>query len=155
MIYLDLDGVLADYDKAADALCGMSHYRYEFIYGKDAYAERVFGRKNFWLTLEPMRDSVELLMVVPRFKILTALPKTNKEAAADHKRLWCHLNLGVDDADVITCMTPEKPDYCQPGDVLVDDRYINKGAWEAKGGHYVHHTDARTSVTALKELGVL
>ncbi|MCK8787491.1 hypothetical protein M0638_24270 [Roseomonas sp. NAR14] len=54
---------------------------------------------------------------------------------------------------VITCMSREKPRWSGPGHVLVDDRAAAREGWEAKGGTFVHHRSAESSVAALRALG--
>jgi hypothetical protein len=155
-LFLDLDGVLADYDKAATQVLGGDHYKFEFIHGKDVYWQLLHQSGRFFEDLLPMPDAMTLWYTVRRFKpvILTALPRTNAERTDMQKRSWVREWLGAD-VEVITCATADKPNYCFPGDILVDDRTINRAPWEAQGGHYVHHTSAAESIAALAELGLL
>lgn len=155
-LWLDMDGVLADFDSAACAALGTDNtYKWEWIHGTKAFWAGLNANPNFFLDLPPMRDAWFLLESVRHLKpkVLTALPKTGADAVAAQKREWIARHVG--DLEVVTCLTREKPDYCQPGDVLVDDRAVNRAAWEKKGGRYVLHTDALSSVRQLREMGVL
>lgn len=155
-LFLDLDGVLADFDKAATQILGMDHYKFDFVHGPDVYWQRLHQSGRFFEDLQPMPDAMTLWYAVRRFKpsILTALPKKNGEHCRAQKQAWVREWLGAD-VEVITCHTQDKPNYCYPGDILVDDRSINKASWESKGGHYVFHTSAADSIAELAELGLL
>jgi hypothetical protein len=155
-LYLDLDGVLADFDRLAGEALGTNNiYKYEFVWGQKKFWEKINGLGDFFGQLAPTEDCWELLDAVEHLDpiILTALPSTNADAVAKQKREWVNLHLG--DLDVITCMTKDKPDYCKPGDILIDDRAINRDRWIEKGGTYIIHTSAERSIAALQALGVI
>jgi hypothetical protein len=159
-IYVDLDGVLADYDSRANEVLNTdNHYKYEFIWGKEVYWHRVSASNNFFGKLSPMSDASLLWSTVRKVApykpvILTALPSTDSEAVDRQKRRWVKDHI-QHDAEVITCQTHEKPNYCKPGDILIDDRAINRDAWLAKGGTYIIHTTAERTIGALQALGVI
>jgi len=83
--------------------------------------------------------------------ILTALPKSDAADVDKQKRAWVAENLGPE-VKVITCTTREKPLYCLPGDVLVDDRTVNKVNWELAGGVFIHHTSAAESLPQINSI---
>lgn len=156
-IYLDMDGVLADFDAAACAALGTDNsYKWEWIHGTKAFWDTLYANDNFFGDLPPMADAMELYGAVAHLRpiILTALPKTGTAEVDRQKRDWIARHLGGD-VPVITCQTSEKPDYCLRGDVLVDDRSVNRAKWQGRGGHYVLHTSAADSVAQMRELGVL
>lgn len=156
-IYVDLDGVLADFDSAAQKMLNTdNHYKYDFIWGPEAYWKRLHANGDFFAQLEPMPDAYELWDAVSPFKpvILTALPKTEGERVDRQKRKWVHDYINID-AEVITCATKDKPKFCKPGDILIDDRAVNLEAWKSKGGIYIIHTDAARTIGTLKALGVI
>ena len=41
------------------------------------------------------------------------------------------------------------------GDVLVDDYRKDQRHWEEAGGIFIHHTSARSTIAALKRIGLL
>lgn len=156
-IYVDLDGVLADYDTAANEALGTdNHYKYEFIWGAEVYWKRLHASRDFFGNLGLMPQAKMLWLKVKPYgaKILTALPKTGAEIVDKQKRQWVKDKIDWQ-AEVITCRTPEKPNYCKPGDILIDDRAINRDAWIAKGGTYIIHTDAERTIGTLKALGII
>jgi hypothetical protein len=57
--------------------------------------------------------------------------------------------------EIITCMSREKYLHMQPGDVLVDDYLKYRDRWEEAGGIFIHHTSAKSTIAALKRIGLL
>ncbi len=158
-IYVDLDGVIANYDAAANAaLNTYNHYHYEYVWGPEVYWKRLHAAGNFFGNLMPYAGAHDFWNALkdaghPR-AVLTALPKTGKDAVDAQKRKWVKDHID-DQAKVITCMTVEKPNYCEPGDILIDDRAVNRDAWIAKGGTYIIHTTFNNTLAALRALGVI
>jgi 5'(3')-deoxyribonucleotidase len=130
-------------------------YKYEFVWGTGKFWEKINEDPGFFVNLEPMPDMWDLLEPVNHLKpvILTAIPSTNGEKVAKQKREWVEDYLG--EYQVITCLTKEKPNFCKPGDILIDDRAVNREAWLAKGGLYIIHTSAARSIGALQALGII
>lgn len=155
-LFLDLDGVLADFDRAATQILGMDHYKFDFVHGSAKYWHDLHQSGRFFEDLRPMPDAMTLWYAVRHLKpvILTALPKTNADHCRDQKRAWVREWLGAG-VEVITCLTLEKPEYCHEGDILVDDRTVNRSAWLEAGGRYVFHTSAADTISQLAYIGVL
>ena len=150
-LYLDMDGVLADFDAGAEDAIGTTNtYKWEWINGSDAFWAKLNAVPDFFANLPPMRDLDVLWNSVKHLSpiVLTALPKRDDFDVARQKRQWISRNLGPD-VQVITCLTHEKPNYCNPFDVLVDDRLVNQKLWTQRGGVFVQHTDAATTVAEL------
>lgn len=154
-IHLDLDGVLANFDKAAGAAIGTDDiYKFDFVYGPKEFWRRINEVQEFFLTMEMMPDAEELMDFLggERLSILTALPLSNPDRVQAQKRAWVRKHIG--DVFVTCCATKDKPFFCSPGDILVDDRAINREAWISRGGKYVLHTSAADTIEQLKGLGV-
>lgn len=147
-LYLDLDGVLADFDHGVLALTGRPP---EALPLKTMWAA-LARAPAFFETLEFMRDAQELWRFCAPYHptILTGLPLG--QWAPEQKRRWVARMLGAH-VPVITCMSREKPRWSGPGHVLVDDRASAAEGWERKGGVFVHHRSAAESIAALRALG--
>ncbi|MGY3589333.1 5' nucleotidase, NT5C type [Bradyrhizobium sp. USDA 4350] len=157
-IYVDLDGVLADFDKAAEVILGTDNiYKYEFVWGADKFWEKLNAKPYFFRDLPKKHDADRLWDAISHLKpvILTALPRENGERVAEQKNQWVRNFVKGRPQDVITCATKDKPNYCKPGDILIDDRAVNRDAWIGQGGMYLIHTDAGRTVAALKALGII
>ncbi|SFZ81686.1 hypothetical protein SAMN02983003_0634 [Devosia enhydra] len=156
-LYLDLDGVLADFDAGAERAIGTTNtYKWEWIHGPAAFWTALNADPNFFYHLPMTRDADVLWGAVAHLHptILTALPKRDSASVDQQKRAWVAEKLGTD-VPVITCLTSEKPAYCLPGDILVDDRAVNAAAWANKMGNFVLHVGAHTSINTLRQLGII
>lgn len=156
-----MDGVLADFDKSAEAILRTNNiYKYEFIWGPDKFWEEINRYPNFFRDLEQMPDARHLWAKIKHLdpRVLTALPRENGERVDEQKRQWIK---GFDRATgsvntvVHTCQTKDKPKLCSPGDILIDDRAVNRDAWIKAGGTYIIHTSAENTLTTLRALGVI
>jgi hypothetical protein len=149
MLFLDLDGVLADFDHGVQAVTGR---RPEDLPLKAMWAA-LAQAPGFFETLGMMEDAGELWRYCAPHQptILTGLPLGSW--APEQKRRWVARMLGAH-VPVITCMSRDKPRWSGPGHVLVDDRASAREGWERKGGHFVHHVSAGQSIALLQELGI-
>jgi hypothetical protein len=152
-LYLDMDGVLADFDKRAEAILQMKPSLFEEKYGAKAFWMILQDSFDFYNSFPMMIDAPSLLDAVDHLNpiVLTGVPLG--EWAAPQKRAW--LKRHVPGYPVITCRAKDKSNYCKPGDVIVDDRIEHRHLWCDKGGQWVHHTSAYDSIEALKNIGVL
>jgi 5'(3')-deoxyribonucleotidase len=155
-LYIDLDGVLADFDKAAnEVLKTDNHHEFTFKWGNEETWKRLHADGQFFAKLPLMPDAIQLWNAVKHLKptVLTALPKSDSDRVDTQKREWVRKYFYG--APVITCMTVEKPRHCAPGDILIDDRAVNLDAWKAKGGTYIIHYNSETTIGALRALGII
>jgi len=149
-LFLDCDGVLADFDAGARQVLGMGVQQYEAKHGKRAFWRELTRAKDFYATLPEMADARELFDAVAHLKptILTGLPLGNW--AAPQKVRWAAEHFpGV---PIITCMARDKYRHMTGADVLVDDTLRHRAAWEDAGGTFIHHTSARASLAELARI---
>jgi hypothetical protein len=149
-LFLDADGVLADFDEGARRLLGMYPLQYEAKRGRGAFWRELAKAKSFYGTLPEMADARLLFDAVKHLKptILTGLPLGNW--AAPQKVRWAAEHFpGV---PIITCMARDKHKHMRPGDVLVDDRENHRAAYEAAGVVFVHHENANDSLRQLAKI---
>ena len=152
-IYLDCDGVLADFDKAAEAIFGMPPEVFEKQRGAAAFWKALASADRFFERLDLMPDAMELYGAVEAKApiILTGMP--HGQWAEPQKRAWAARYFpGV---PMITTLAALKREHCAPGDVLVDDRPWHRTAWEEAGGLFIHHTSARSSIAGLRAAGYI
>ncbi len=152
-LYLDCDGVLADFERGALELLRMPAKDYQDKYGPGGFWARLAKAPDFYGGLHLLPDALELYDAVKHVDpiILTGLPVG--KWAGPQKRAWAERHFpGV---QVITTLARNKSTYCEPEDVLVDDRDNYAEAWEAAGGAFILHTSAQESIRALRKLGLL
>ena len=149
-LFLDADGVLADFDQGARKLLGMRPKEFIAKYGRGEFWKRIARAKNFYGTLPKMPDAHVLFSAVKDLKptILTGLPLGNW--AAPQKVEWAAEHFpGV---PIITCMARDKHKHMHPGDVLVDDREKHRAEYEAAGVVFIHHRNAEDSLRQLAKI---
>jgi hypothetical protein len=152
-IFLDCDGVLADFDRGAEKILGAPPGDFEDRHGAREFWRRLARADNFFDNLEPLPDAFELYEAVREKSpiILTGLPRGRW--AEPQKRRWAERHFpGV---PVITTMAALKHEHRHPGDVLVDDRETYRHLWEANGGVFIRHSSAAQSIAELRARGFL
>jgi hypothetical protein len=152
-IYLDCDGVLADFDAGFKRLFDMGPREYEDIHGTGQFWHVIRTTKNFYAELPPMQDAFELFNAVEYLRpiILTGCPFGGW--AELQKMKWRDRHFpGV---PMVTCMSKNKRDYCKPGDFLIDDYLKYRDLWTEAKGTFIHHTSAANSIKQLKDWGIL
>jgi len=153
-LFLDMDGVLADFDQHHEDMLGWRSSRYDTAAGgRDLDWDRIREVQGFFLNIPPMKDMNVLWgFAEPRGPIvLTGIPGDSVPEAADNKRLWVAKHLGPS-VPVICCKASEKYRHCLPGDVLVDDWDKYRERWRNAGGTFITHTSAVESVRQLEKI---
>ena len=151
-LYLDCDGVLADFDRAATDLLGMPPRAFQKRRGTGAFWRELARHPDFYGTLPLMLDAMRLFQAVRHLDpvILTGLP-LGKWAAPQKVRWAAEHFPGV---RILTVMAVDKRDHAQEGDILVDDQMKHAHLWEAAGGIFLHHENAQSTLGKLRALGV-
>lgn len=135
-IYFDMDGVLADFTRGIEELCGLPK-----DCDDDLMWEEIKKVDHFYDRLEWIPEGKEMIAYAwDRYgssvvEILSAIPKPKRgilTAEAD-KRAW--IAREFPDMKVNIVMREEKKEYCSGSDcILVDDLEKNIMEWEACGG---------------------
>lgn len=150
-LFLDCDGVLADFDRAAEAVLGMHPRRFEKRFGLPAFWSKLARHPEFYAELPLMPDAMELFEGVRpcRPVILTGCPRGGW--AEKQKVAWAHKHFPG--TKIITCMARDKRNHAAAGDILVDDTLRHRHLWEEIGGIFIHHHNAEQSLARLREMG--
>jgi hypothetical protein len=146
-LYLDCDGVLADFDKGATAILGLPPGAFERRHGPGRFWQKLATAPDFYFGLPLMADAMELFEAVKHLHpvILTGLPRGNW--AADQKVRWAAEYFPG--TRIITTLARDKRDHAKHGDVLVDDQLRHRHLWEEVGGVFIHHKSARDTLDQL------
>lgn len=152
-LYLDMDGVLADFDRRAADILGMPSKFFEERYGAKAFWGVLQDSHDFYNSFPVMIDAPFLIDAVNHLNptILTGLPMG--DWAEPQKRAWG--KRWLPGYPMICCRSKDKSNFCEPGDIIVDDRTEYRHLWEAKGGIWITHTSAYDSIRELKTLGII
>jgi len=149
-LFLDADGVLADFDYGVRELVKLRPKEFIAKYGRGTFWKRLAKAENFYGSLPEMPDAQLLFDAVKHLSptILTGLPLGSW--AAPQKIEWAAEHFpGV---PIITCMARDKHKHMHPGDVLVDDREKHRADYEAAGVVFVHHKNAEDSLRQLAKI---
>jgi len=140
-VYLDMDGVIADFFTEYAKLAGIESGNYRDIppAKTDPTLNKMIGT-DFFARLPKCPNADALVdMVVKtfgRFHICSSPLRGDFENSEKQKKIWLAKNLKHQPTDVI--ITPNKAKYAVQADgtpnILIDDRGSNISSWEAKGG---------------------
>lgn len=155
-IFLDCDGVLADFDRLAKFIFGLCPRQAEDQLGSARFWKRLEDHGSFYRDLPLMPGARELYNAVAHLKptILTGCPRGGW--AEPQKKAWAREHFP--DSPIITCRSANKIDHIeQPGDVLIDDWPQYRARWIAGGGHFISHYDTPSTLATLDAIypGVL
>lgn len=151
-LFIDLDGVLADFDGFYESNFGIRPARTSQDL-PDMW-DNIKNHGTFYLDLPMMGDALRLwhgaCILHPKPVILTGLPYSITDVEI-HKRRWVSKYIGRH-AEVICCASKDKCKFGKPGDILVDDWEKYRHLWEGMGGAFVLHTSAEKSLDRIQEL---
>ena len=147
MIYLDVDGVIADFEMGIRAL-GWNSWNKWFDAPGELERFMAHNYKQIFRTAPPtnnMRFFQQMYKVEnwqmnePNMMLLTAMGSHYKpehiEVVKENK-LWWLEQFGFKREDtIIVPQAADKLEYCQPGDVLYDDKRWTIERWNQLGGH--------------------
>lgn len=158
IIYLDMDGVLADFEGKCVELVGPEWVKEINQPGWGALNQF----PDLYSLLDPMSDAlelykgcVELIGDKNRVQCLTALPNRARDFfpnAAKHKIDWVHNHIDPSLRVHFGPFAKDKQYHVKHAhDVLIDDMYINIKQWRAAGGIGVEHKNAKDTLQQLSD----
>ncbi|MDB0041597.1 hypothetical protein N9F16_00755 [bacterium] len=159
-IYVDMDGVVADFDKRFTDLAGMSPSEFESKNGKNAFWDFIDVKHKlaFWVGIPPMSDAQSLMDYVSKhdYEMLTA-PSIKKESLMGKGlwiRNWANKGLFPSKPKVNYKPAKNKHHFAAPNHILIDDKQSTIDSWNAAGGIGILHTSAGSTINQLKKIGI-
>ena len=160
-IYLDMDGVIADFDKRFKDISGMDPREFEDKYGTKEFWNLIDeeNKVKFWVGIPEMPGAKALVDYVKKynFELLTS-PSAKKQSYLG-KLLWIrnHKDLFGGKPRVNFKRAKEKHEVksdLQTTDILIDDREDTISRWNEAGGTGIHYKSANQVINDLKKLGL-
>lgn len=150
-IYVDMDGVLADFFPAWKAIVGKDWREIDDI---ESALQKIRDKDDFWLTIPLTPNAKQLLGIIKdlkgEYKILSA-PLADDPRVEPHKREWVEKNLSFFPPKEVI-ITKDKWKFAKQPDgtpnILIDDFGSNVRNWIAKGGVGFKHKDHKFERTA-------
>ena len=154
-IYVDMDGVLADFFGEWSKLMNVDHFskidKQHDI--KDAL-QKIRDTNEFWLKLPLLPQAKQLLAVIKQIKgkyNICSSPLADDPNSEPHKREWIKKNLNFFPPEKVI-ITHNKSEYATQQDgtpnILIDDFGKNVDSWEAAGGTAFKYKDHKFERTA-------
>ena len=152
-IFVDLDGVLVDFDNGFMKLTNQHPDLYEREHGEKQFWKRVEAEgKEYWANLDWMKDGKDLWKYVKKHSpSILSSPSMDPDSVRG-KKMWLNKHL----QGVHAIIDRNKAQYVKNGkqDILIDDTPKQIKRWEDAGGTGILHVNAKDTIKQLKKLGV-
>ncbi len=147
-VFLDLDGVFADFDRRVKHLTGKHPSQLDRAH----LWKMVNADKRFFAELELIEGCMLLWEATKDLEPIFLTGAPSSKVFQQQKREWVSRIFGL---ELIVHVVPKrlKQDFSGPHKVLIDDTPENIEQWIARGGHGILHTgDHASTVRALQQL---
>lgn len=161
IVYLDMDGVLADFFGGVEKMYGVEHWKQltsdKTKDLKKEVIDRITGT-DFFATLPKFPNADELISLVKEFTgghfaINTSPLRGDHENSGKYKKLWISNNIQQPDEIIVT---GRKEAYAKDKasgtpNILIDDRPVNIQRWQAGGGYGILYQANKDSLTKVQK----
>jgi len=156
-LYLDMDGVVADFDEYAARTLGVPPS--QGIYPEEVWY-KLATNARLYRDLKPTTYATQLVYQCEQFcskkqydlKFLTAVPKGNDVPWAFYDKVYWARNYFATIPVMFGPFSKDKHVHCKSGDILIDDRLSNIEEWKAAGGIAIHHKNIDATLQELSKL---
>ena len=160
-VYLDMDGVLADFFGGVEKMYGVEHWKQltndKTKDLKKEVIDRITG-SDFFATLPKFSTADALIDIVKKFtggkfSINTSPLRGDHENSAKYKKVWIQNNIEQPDEIVVTGRKEGWATDKGTGvpNILIDDRPVNIQRWQGKGGYGILYQANRDSLTKVQK----
>lgn len=150
-IYVDMDGVLTDWEKQFLKYTGMSIQQYNDIHGETTSHNFVHKHSpDFYSTLDWMKDGKVLHNFIKHLPT-SILSHASEVEGESGKLKWIERN-GISFKPIFVKHKEDKSNYATPDSILIDDKPENVDGFTKAGGIGIVHTNATDTINKLKEI---
>ena len=154
-IYVDMDGVLADFFGEWARLMDVEHFTdINKKHDINDALQKIRDTDDFWLRLPLLPEAKNLLNLIKQVKgnyNICSSPLADDPNSEKHKHTWVEKNLSFFPPDNVY-ITHDKAQYATNEDgtpnILIDDYGVNIRKWEAAGGIGFKYKDHKFERTA-------
>lgn len=152
-IYLDMDGVLVDFDRQFKELTGMEPRAFEGKHGKKIFWEAVDTEGvGFWRGMKWMPGGEALYNRASQFNHELLSSPSRSETSKIGKRLWRKDK--TPNTKLTLSQSYLKKNYAGPLNILIDDRESNIKQWKDAGGIGILYISPNQVNKELDKLGL-
>ena len=150
-IFLDLDGVMFDFDGGVKRITGKFPHELD----KREMWKRINSTRDFFFNLDLLPRAMEMYRYIKtlemthdvKTRILTGLPSMT--GSADQKRRAVAQYIDQD-LEVIVLPSKNKVLHAKPNAILIDDREEMTSPWSRQGGFAILHRSVDETIEILK-----
>jgi len=159
VVYLDMDGVIADFFGGVEKLYGVGHWKQLTSDKSKDLRQDVIDRitgTNFFETLPKFPSADPLIAMIKkftggRFSILTSPLRGDHDNSAKWKKVWINQNIEQPDETIVTGRKEKYATSKGTANILVDDRPINIQKWQDKGGYGILYQANKNSLSTIEQ----
>lgn len=150
-LYVDMDGVLTDFNKGYYDLTGID-LRGSFRSDPKFWEPIDRAGYNFWVNLDWTKDGKKLWKYIEKYspEILSAPSRENDSRIGKHD--WVKRELAG--THLILRTAEHKIEFVCKNCILIDDLPENVERWRTAGGIAIHHTSANDTIKQLQKLSL-
>ena len=148
-LYVDLDGVLADFVKGFKDITGEDPDTFKKTRSEKELWAAINSNKTFFADLDMMSDAQELWNALKKFNPTILTTTSRLPRSVEQKKQWVKEHLGKD-VNVIT-VPGTKEEYAAANAILIDDMDKNLIPWKEEGGIGIKHTSAKKTLKSLQK----
>jgi len=152
-IYLDMDGVIVDFDKRFESMFGMPPREFENNFGKDKFWEKIDAKGvGFWRGMDWMPGGQQLYNRVAKHDHALLSSPSRSKTSKIGKHMWRKDN--TPNTKLILAQSFNKKNYADKSNILIDDRADNIQQWKDAGGIGILYQSAEQVMKELDKLGL-
>jgi len=149
-IFLDMDGVICDFNGRFKEMIGRSPKEFESLYGTEAFKEKVLEKgEEFWSEMNWLPDGKLLWNYLKKYSPNILSKPLDPVKCVNGKIGWLYKHLG---RNIAYNFSTEKEEYAHEYAILIDDNEDNCTAFRNAGGKAILYKDSTQAINILKKV---